>query len=109
MSTILKPSISRMRTIVVLTGRIAGDRDVPERLAVRGAVDERRLADLLVEAFEGREQDDEHERGPLPRVADDDRDPGRPRIGHPGVLAHPEGREDGLQRPFPVSVIIRNM
>ena len=41
-----------------------------------GAVDEGRLADLLVEALERGQQDDEHERRPLPRVADDHRERG---------------------------------
>ena len=57
-----------------------------------GAVDEGRLADLLVEALERGQQDDEHERRPLPRVADDHRDPGQPRVGDPGEVAQAERR-----------------
>ena len=78
MSMILKPSMSRMRTIVVVTGRIAGNvmwRKLCQRLAPSTSG---RLADLLVEALERGQQDDEHERRPLPRVADDDRDAGQP-------------------------------
>ena len=71
MSMILKPSIMRMRMIVVLTGRIAGIVMCRNALPSARAVDEGRLADLLVEALERGEQDDEHERRPLPRVADD--------------------------------------
>ena len=71
MSMILKPSMRRMRMIVVVTGRMRRQRDVAEALPAARAVDEGRLADLLVEALERGQQDDEHERRPLPRVADD--------------------------------------
>ena len=71
MSMILKPSMRRMRTIVVVTGRIAGIVMWRNALPAAGAVDEGGLADLLVEALERGQQDDEHERRPLPRVADD--------------------------------------
>ena len=97
MSMILKPSMRRMRTIVVSTGRMAG-KVMLRSSGAAGAVDDGRLADLLVEAFEGGQQDDEHERGPLPRVADDHRHPGGPRVGHPREVAQAEPDPDRLER-----------
>ena len=97
MSMILKPSISRMRMIVVVTGRSAGNGDVAERLPAARAVDEGRLAHLLVQALERRQQDDEDERRPLPRVADDHRGPRQPGIGHPGEVAQPERHPERLE------------
>src|SRR4026208_2562528 len=85
MSMILKPSMSRMRMIVVVTGSSAGKvmcRNACQRLArpPAAAGGERRLTRLLVQALERGEQHDESERRPLPRVADDHGGPSQPRV-----------------------------
>ena len=90
-SMILKASIMRIRISVVLTGRMRREGDVAERSASGGAIHEGGLdRTSCVLALERGQQHDEHERDPLPGVADDHRDARRPRVGDPGVVDQAE-------------------
>ena len=52
-------------------------------------------------SFEGRQQDDEHERRPLPDVADHHRDPGTPRIVDPSEVLESSQVEERHEGPLP--------
>ena len=94
----------------MLTGRIAGSvmwRKVCQRVAPSTWA---ASSDLLVLAFERGQQDDEHERRPLPDVADHHGVAGQPRVGHPGEVRQTEQLGTrGWNGPLPVSVSMRNM
>ena len=70
---------------------------MPERLPSACAIHVGRLEHLMVLGLEGREQDDEHERDPLPGVADDHGDSGGPRVRLPRVLLQAKGGPDRLE------------
>ena len=107
---ILNASIIRMRITVALTGMIIGSvmwRKICQR---PGTVDEAGLFGLEIASLEARQEDDVHERDPLPDVADDDRDARTPRVAEDReVLDMPAARKTGANGPPSVSVSIRNM
>ena len=85
-------SSPRIRSAIIITGQIAGRVTLRNACQRAGAVDRGGVELLAVDVGERREQDDEHERRPLPDVADDDR-----RIG-PGGLDGPQDRDVLAQR-----------
>ena len=66
------------------------DGEVAKHLPARGAIDHRRLDLILGLRFQAGQEHDEHERDPLPRVADHDGDARTPGGGGPGEVAEPE-------------------
>ena len=107
---ILNDSIIRMRITVALTGMIIGSvmlRKICQRPAPSTS---RGLFGLEVASLETRQEDDVHERDPLPHVADDDRDARAPRVAEDREVRHAGRREERARTGPPcVSVSIRNM
>ena len=100
-STILNASITR---ISMTRDRDRQDRrpgDVAEHLPAAGAVDQGGLDLVLRLALERGQQHDEHERDPLPGVADHDGEPRAPGVGQPRrSLAQPEPLPERRERPL---------
>jgi len=89
--------------IVVATTAIVGDsrgqRDPPEDLELRGAVDARGLENLGADALQRGRQDDHREAGPDPGADDDQPDRVARSVDEEGRGLDPDPLEQAVQRP----------
>ena len=83
--------------------------DVAKDLQGAGAVEMGRLDLLARLVLDGRQKHDEHERGPLPGVAEEHDQARRPRFHRPGPFAEPERPADRREGAFCMSASMRKV